>query len=143
MRFENNVEIITIYFNFRFIKGFITRNQEPTADNRAFLNMAKVEWLKRLAKSLPKHVLHRPWPASPIVCREASTNLQRMHGAHLSRVYRLKLTPTMKKQFELKVLAEKIFKGKQKQNVLLGYSFKNYLLLLLSYWLLTMLILIS
>lgn len=74
--------------------------------------MAKVEWLKRLARSLPKEILNRTWPPSPVVCREASAHLEKMHAAHLSRVYRLKLTPEMKKQFELKVLAEKIFKGK-------------------------------
>lgn len=95
----------------RFIKGFITRNGQPTEENRAFLNMAKVEWLKRLAKSLPTRILNRVWPPCPYVCREASAHLERMHAAHLSRVYRLKLTPEMKRQFELKILAEKIFKG--------------------------------
>lgn len=99
----------------RFIKGFITRNGEPTEENRAFLCMAKVQWLRRLAKSLPKDILHRkPWPPSPYVCREASAYLEKLYGAHLSRVYRLKLTPERKQQFELKVLAEKIFKDKKK-----------------------------
>lgn len=74
--------------------------------------MAKVEWLKRLAKTLPVHLLRRTWPPCPYVCREASAHLEKMYATHLSRVYRLKLTPDMKKQFELKVLAEKIFKGK-------------------------------
>lgn len=99
----------------RFIKGFITRNGEPTEENRAFLGMAKVEWLLRLAKSLPKDILHRkPWPPSPYVCREASAYLEKLYGAHLSRVYRLKLTPEKKRQFELKVLAEQLFKDKKK-----------------------------
>ncbi|KAJ8981685.1 hypothetical protein NQ317_003406 [Molorchus minor] len=99
----------------RFIKGFITRNGEPTDENRDFLCLAKVQWLNRLARSLPKDILHRkPWPPSPYVCREASSQLENMYGTHLSRVYRLKLTPEMKRQFELKVLAEQLFKDKKK-----------------------------
>lgn len=101
---------------FRFIKGFITRNGEPTEENRAFLCMAKVQWLRRLAKNLPKDILHRkPWPPCPYVCREASEYLEKLYGAHLSRIYRLKLTPERKQQFELKVLAEKLFKGNLKK----------------------------
>ncbi|KAJ8922250.1 hypothetical protein NQ315_004187 [Exocentrus adspersus] len=99
----------------RFIKGFITRNGEPTEENRAFLCMAKVQWLRRLAKNLPKDILHRkPWPPCPYVCREASEYLEKLYEAHLSRVYRLKLTPERKRQFELKVLAEQLFKDKKK-----------------------------
>ncbi|KAG5865167.1 hypothetical protein JTB14_014249 [Gonioctena quinquepunctata] len=98
----------------RFIKGFITRNGEPTAENKKFIKLAKVHWLNRLAKSLPKHILLRKmWPPCPIVCNEASAHLEIMYGAHLSRVYRLNLTPEMRRQFELKVLAEKILKGKK------------------------------
>uniref|UniRef100_A0A6P7GQK3 Unconventional myosin IC n=1 Tax=Diabrotica virgifera virgifera TaxID=50390 RepID=A0A6P7GQK3_DIAVI len=98
----------------RFIKGFITRNGPPTDENKSFLSMAKVQWLKRLAKTLPKQILYRRWPPCPFVCREASKHLEKMHGAHLSRVYRLALTPEMKRQFELKVLAESLFKDKKK-----------------------------
>ncbi|CAH1098535.1 unnamed protein product [Psylliodes chrysocephalus] len=98
----------------RFIKGFITRNDAPSDDNRSFLAMAKVEWLKRLAKNLPKHILRRTWPVPPYVCREASKKLESMYGAHMSRIYRLQLTPERKRHLELKVLAERIFKGKKK-----------------------------
>jgi myosin-1 len=70
--------------------------------------------LKRLSKSLPKRILDKNWPPAPYVCEEASRHLERMHGAHLSRVYRLKLTPEKKRQLDLKVLAEKAFKGKKK-----------------------------
>ncbi|KAJ8926330.1 hypothetical protein NQ314_021315 [Rhamnusium bicolor] len=96
-----------------FIKGFITRNGEPTEENRAFLSLAKVQWLNRLARSLPKNILHRkPWPPCPYVCKEASEYLEKLYAVHLSRVYRRNLTPERKRQFELKVLAEKIFKGR-------------------------------
>ncbi|CAH1179586.1 unnamed protein product [Phaedon cochleariae] len=99
----------------RFIKGFITRNDEPTEDNKKFLSLAKVQWLHRLSKNLPKDILHRtPWPPCPHVCRDASSYLETMYGAHLSRKYRLQLTPERKRQFELKILAEKLFKGKKK-----------------------------
>lgn len=35
-----------------------------------------------------------------------------MHKAWIARKYRKALTPEMKKQFELKILAESLFKGK-------------------------------
>lgn len=37
-----------------------------------------------------------------------------MHTRHLARIYRLKLTPEKKQKFELKILAEFLFKGKKK-----------------------------
>jgi len=99
----------------RFIKGFITRNGPPTDETKAYFSMAKIQWLRRLARNLPQEILHRtPWPAAPFVCQEASRKLETMYGAHLSRKYRLALTPERKRQFELKVLAEKLFKGKKK-----------------------------
>lgn len=73
--------------------------------------LAKKEWLKRLAKNLPQNILDRKWPPCPYVCREASQLLEKYYATHMSRVYRLKLTPERKKQFELKVSAEKLFKG--------------------------------
>ncbi|XP_060803259.1 unconventional myosin IC isoform X1 [Amyelois transitella] len=96
-----------------FIKGFITRNGPETPENRRFLGIAKVHWLKRLSKQLPTKILDLSWPICPATCQEASKELQRLHRAHLSRKYRLALSPENKKQFELKVLAESIFKGKK------------------------------
>ncbi|XP_026327271.1 myosin-IB [Hyposmocoma kahamanoa] len=96
-----------------FIKGFITRNGPETPENRRFLGIAKVHWLKRLSTRLPKKVLDLSWPPCPATCQEASKELHRLYRAHLSRKYRLALSPVNKKQFELKVLAEKIFKGKK------------------------------
>lgn len=96
-----------------FIKGFITRNGPETPENRRFLGVAKVHWLKRLSAQLPTKLLDLSWPPCPSTCREASEELRRLHRAHLARKYRLALSPDDKKQFELKVLAEKIFKGKK------------------------------
>ncbi|PZC85823.1 hypothetical protein B5X24_HaOG215185 [Helicoverpa armigera] len=96
-----------------FIKGFITRNGPETPENRRFLGIAKVHWLKRLATQLPTKILDLSWPVCPATCQEASKELHRLHRAHLSRKYRLALAPQDKKQFELKVLAEKMFRGKK------------------------------
>ncbi|XP_045484063.1 unconventional myosin IC isoform X1 [Pieris rapae] len=96
-----------------FIRGFITRNGPETVENRRFLAIAKVHWLKRLSTRLPTQVLDLSWPHCPATCQEASRELHRLHRAHLARKYRLALTPSEKKQFELKVLAEKMFKDKK------------------------------
>ncbi|CAK1580610.1 unnamed protein product [Parnassius mnemosyne] len=96
-----------------FIKGFITRNGPETPENRRFLAIAKVHWLKRLATQLPTKILDLSWPPCPATCKEASAELHRLHRAWLSRKYRLALSPEDKKQFELKILAESIFKGKK------------------------------
>ncbi|XP_059052056.1 unconventional myosin IC isoform X1 [Achroia grisella] len=96
-----------------FIKGFITRNGPETPENRRFLGIAKVHWLKRLSTQLPTKVLDLSWPVCPATCQEASKELQRLHRAHLARRYRLALSPEQKKQFELKVLAETMFKDKK------------------------------
>lgn len=95
----------------RFIKGFITRNGPPNEDNLNFIEIAKSHWLKKLSTSLPKHVLDKSWPPCPFACKEASEHLHKMHRNHVARIYRLKLDPAKKKQIELKILAESIFKG--------------------------------
>ncbi|XP_030750397.1 unconventional myosin IC isoform X1 [Sitophilus oryzae] len=97
-----------------FIHGFITRHESPNEDNERFIQITKVNWLKRLAKSLPQNILKRTWPPCPTICQEASELLRVMYDANLSRRYRLALTPERKQQFELKVLAESLFKGKKK-----------------------------
>ncbi|KAF5286700.1 hypothetical protein FQA39_LY16183 [Lamprigera yunnana] len=101
----------------RFIKGFVTRNGPESELNKKFILIAKVEWLKRLSKSLPQNILNRKWPSCPNRCDKASKLLEHYYATHMSRVYRYKLTPERKEQFELKVLAETLFRGKKK-----GYS---------------------
>ncbi|XP_069686515.1 unconventional myosin IC isoform X2 [Periplaneta americana] len=97
-----------------FIKGFITRNGQVTEVNKAFLELAKAQYLLRLSKSLPTKILDRSWPPYPVICKEASAHLYKMHRTWLSRKYRLALSPDQQRQFELKVLAESLFKGKKK-----------------------------
>lgn len=94
-----------------FIKGFITRNDAPNGFNEAFIAHAKRLWLLRLSKNLPKTILHYSWISSPRHCEEASQILKKVYLRHLVRVYRQNLSPEKKRQFELKVLAELVFKG--------------------------------
>lgn len=93
----------------RFIKGFITRNGPETEINKKFVALAKKHWLIRLSKNLPNSVLIKYWPPHPVSCNEASKLIQHYHMLHLSRIYRKNLTAERKQQFELKVLAEKLF----------------------------------
>lgn len=99
---------------FTFVKGFLTRNGAETDINKKFIGLAKVEWLRRLAKSLPQNILDRKWPACPHSCTEASALLEKYYAAHMSRVYRNRLSPERKEQFQLKILAESLFKNKKK-----------------------------
>lgn len=95
-----------------FIKGFITRNDAPNGFNEAFIAHAKRLWLLKLAKSLPKNVLDTHWIGSPKHCVEASKLLRKIHIRHMVRIFRQNLSAQRKRQLELKVLAETVFKGK-------------------------------
>ncbi|CAD7080323.1 unnamed protein product [Hermetia illucens] len=97
-----------------FIKGFITRNDPPNGLNDKFIANSKRMWLIRLSKNLPTSVLDNKWVNPPSHCSEASRLLQAMHKRHLARLYRKNLSQEKKRQFELKVMAEKAFKGKKK-----------------------------
>lgn len=97
-----------------FIEGFITRNGPPTELNRRFIVLSKAEWLMRLSRALPKNVLDKSWPPCPHHCSEASQLLQGMHTSWLARKYCLGLSAHRKRQLQLKVQAEELFKGKKK-----------------------------
>lgn len=96
-----------------FIKGFITRHDEPNGYNDSFIAHSKRLWLLRLSKNLPPNVLSNKWIQSPASCTQASMLLRRIHLRHLVRVYRQSLTPEKTRQMELKVLAESVFRGKK------------------------------
>lgn len=96
-----------------FIKGFITRNKPPNGYNNAFIAHAKRLWLLRLSKSLPQNVLNNHWISAPPSCIEASHLLRKIHRRHLVRVYRTALSNERKRQLELKVLAESVFKNRK------------------------------
>ncbi|GLH09491.1 Unconventional myosin IC [Gryllus bimaculatus] len=98
----------------RFIEGFITRNGPETPINKEFIEIAKAQYLIRLSKDLPKSVLDNSWPPCPVSCKEASEHLRKFHKLWLAKKYRDNLKPQDKKQFEMKILAESLFKGKKK-----------------------------
>lgn len=95
-----------------FVEGFITRHGPPTALNRRFIVLSKAEWLGRLSRALPQSVLDRSWPAAPAHCKEASGLLRGMHTSWLARKYCLGLAAARKRQLQLKVQAEELFKGR-------------------------------
>ncbi|KYN41072.1 Myosin-IB [Trachymyrmex septentrionalis] len=98
----------------RFIEGFITRDGPPTEINKAFIELAKSQWLIRLSKTLPPGVLNKYWPPCPYSCQEASEHLHVMHRRWKARCYRMALNKEDKEHFELKILAESLFKNKKK-----------------------------
>jgi myosin I len=93
-----------------FIKGFITRNEPLNECNGKFIETVKQHWLVRLSKQLPRSFMYHVWPTAAAHCQEASELLKKMHLLHLARNYRNKLNEEKKKQFDLKVLAESVFK---------------------------------
>lgn len=97
-----------------FIKGYITRNDAPNEYNAKFIQTVKQHWLNRLAKQLPTSFMLHTWPAPAAHCAEASELLKKMHLLQLARIYRNRLNDEKKKQFELKVLAESIFRDNKK-----------------------------
>lgn len=97
-----------------FIKGFISRNEPPNGYNDKFIANSKRIWLMRLSRNLPTNLLDNRWLTPPGHCSEASQLLRAMHKRHLARIYRKNLSQEKKRQFELKVMAEKAFKGKKK-----------------------------
>lgn len=101
-----------------FIKGFITRNDSPNGLNDSFIAHSKKLWLIRLSKSLPSKILDHSWPPCPNHCTEASIYLKTLHKKYIIRIYKLQLNRDKKRQLELKVLAEQIFKG-------YNYKFKD------------------
>ncbi|XP_059484567.1 unconventional myosin IC isoform X2 [Neocloeon triangulifer] len=98
----------------RLLKGFITRAGEPTDDNIAFIQLSKINYLNRLAKNLPTSLIDRRWLPCPSPCREASLVLHRLYRGQQARKYRQALSPEKKRQYELKVLAERLFQRKKK-----------------------------
>jgi myosin-1 len=92
------------------IRFFITRNEPLNECNAKFIQTVKQHWLVRLSKQLPKSFMNHVWPTPAAHCHEASELLKKMHLLLLARNYRKQLNDDKKKQFELKVVAENVFK---------------------------------
>ncbi|XP_022660501.1 unconventional myosin-Ic-A-like isoform X1 [Varroa destructor] len=96
-----------------FIKGFIMRKNPESDVNRQFLRLIRVEYLQRLARSLPESVMDKSWPEAPSLCKEASQILQALHRRILVRNYFLNMSSERKEQLRWKLEASELFKGKK------------------------------
>lgn len=50
----------------------MTRNGVVTDMNRAFVELAKAQYLIRLSKNLPTKLMDTSWPPHPVVCKEVT-----------------------------------------------------------------------
>ncbi|KAK3853225.1 hypothetical protein Pcinc_040224, partial [Petrolisthes cinctipes] len=96
-----------------FIQGFITRNEPVNETNARFQQLVKCEYLLRLSRSLPKHLLDKRWIKAPSSCKNTSPILYSLHRTHMARQYVRRMSPERRTLFEEKVLAEQLFKGKK------------------------------
>lgn len=94
-----------------FVAGFRARNEPENDTNRRFLSFVRASFLKRLALNLPTKTLDPSWPNCPANCVEASEFLKRLHRARRIHDYCTKISPPRRRQFELKILSESLFKG--------------------------------
>jgi len=97
-----------------FIKGFIARNESASEANAKFISFVRCQFLLRLTKTLPKSVLDKSWPDAPLVCKEPNEILRELYMKTMVRRYCKELSPPRRRQFELKVMAEQLFKGNRK-----------------------------
>lgn len=97
-----------------FIKGFIARNDPASEANAKFTSFVRCQFLLRLVKKLPKSVLDKRWPEAPLICKEPNELLRDLYMKTMVRRYCKGLSPPRRRQFELKVMAEQLFKGNRK-----------------------------
>ena len=93
--------------------GFRNRNQPLSAKNEYYMAFLRQSWLRKASRSLPKNVLDKNWPAAPPALKDVSASLERLYYAHLSRKYRLSLSPERKTVLQEKLLGSELFKGRK------------------------------
>lgn len=98
----------------QFVNGFMKRNEPLNSANEKFLGFVRFHYLMRLTKQLPKSVMDKSWPDAPGSCQEANNLLQSMYMKWMVGRYCKNIAPARKRQFELKVLAEAVFKNNKK-----------------------------
>ncbi|XP_045023570.1 LOW QUALITY PROTEIN: unconventional myosin IC-like [Daphnia magna] len=98
----------------RFIVGFMKRNEPMGSDNEKFLGFVRHQYLLRLAKQLPQSIMDKSWPDAPASCQEANNILRAMYMQWMVGRYCKSLSPSRRHQFEMKVLAEAVFKNNKK-----------------------------
>ena len=78
--------VIMFWSIFRFVKGFITRNEDVNEHNARFQLLVKSEWLVRLSSALPRSVLDTKWPEAPVSCKPTSEVLKVLYQDDLNYV---------------------------------------------------------
>ncbi|XP_031569195.1 unconventional myosin-Ic-like isoform X2 [Actinia tenebrosa] len=97
----------------KFVRGFITRNEEANEDNVGFLAYVRMAFLLNLSRNLPKTILDKSWPTPPPSLKEASDLLHQYHSRHQLSSYMKKMTPERKAQLDMKLLASELFLNKK------------------------------
>jgi len=97
-----------------FIKGFINRHEPMGDENKFFISQMRVNYLNRVKKNLPKDVLDKSWPTPPKLMKEVGEQLRNLHMKNLACKYCKSISPKLKEQLNMKVVAENIFKDKKK-----------------------------
>lgn len=97
----------------RFIKGFMLRYEPECPENANFIHITRRNYLNRLATSLPKNVLDKSWPSAPRLVLEAHGMLRQLNMRNMVRRYCRGISATRKEQMSMKVVAERLFKGKK------------------------------
>ncbi|XP_068594687.1 unconventional myosin-Ih [Brachionichthys hirsutus] len=98
----------------QFIKGYLSRGQLKCTDNSEYLAFVRQNYLNRLRDNLPKTVLDKTtWLAPAAVLTETSEMLRKLHYRLMVRKYVRGITPKKKAQFQMKLMASGIFKGKK------------------------------
>ncbi|KPM11723.1 hypothetical protein QR98_0102980 [Sarcoptes scabiei] len=98
-----------------FVKGFLTRNQQPNRFNQIFLNQVRYDFLMTMKRNLPDSLLdHSYQPSSiPVCCLEAAKILIEMHRKWLASRYVREISSARKEILLEKVLAERLFKDRK------------------------------
>lgn len=107
----------------KFIKGFIHRKKPACEDNRDFIQYTKYNYLLNLKNKLPKHVLDKSWPNCPELLQNTSSLLCKLCMKNMVLKYCKNITRERKVQFDEKVIAERIFRGKKESY---PYSIKEF-----------------
>nr|XP_057928076.1 unconventional myosin-Ih isoform X2 [Doryrhamphus excisus] len=98
----------------QFIKGYMTRGQAKVTDNSEYLAFVRQNYLNKLKNNLPKTVLDKTtWLDPPHVLTETSETLRKLHYRLMVRKYVRGITPQKKAQFQMKLIASAMFKGKK------------------------------
>ncbi|EEC13929.1 myosin IB, putative [Ixodes scapularis] len=92
---------------------FMCLQRAPEPFGVHFVRQVRVEFLKRLAASLPTSVLDKSWPTAPAVCQETSELLHDLHRKWLVRKYCNSISPKRKALMLWKLEAQALFEDRK------------------------------